>query len=64
MQLCIVSFFKNHCLTLSLADSVSKGVGALKILGESLDKKESIVYMYEEYNVSLMCSRNIDRKIL
>ena len=61
MQLCILCFFLR--ITLSLADSISKGVGASKILGESLDK-ESIVYMYEEYNVSLMSSRNIDRKVL
>ena len=52
------------CIAGFLRISVSKGVSTLKILSESLDKKESIVYMYEEYNVSLMCSRNIDRKVL
>ena len=52
------------CIAGFLRISVSNGVSALKILGESLDKEESIVYMYEEYNVSLMSSRNIDRKVL
>ena len=45
-------YFHYVCIAGFLRISVSKGVGALKILGESLDKKKSIVYMYEEYNVS------------
>ena len=45
------------CLSSNHTDSVSKAVGALKLLAESIDKKDSIIFMYEEYNVS--CSQPI-----